>query len=220
MLKRNDLVKQFELVVKQEIANHNSQILATNLSINNLKSILDSQRKAQEKDSSFLGESIQKVNKQLLEFIKLYECFYRESADIVRKQNEINTHVDFEINHSIDEISSFNQKCEHLQSKFVRLHEKVISLCDSIDSLNKDKNKIVCDLESKICKEISKCKQEILSIPSEAQLVKKELEEKIKISRIDFEGVMKELSVVKRDNFVLKKEIENLYTQLERIKAK
>ena len=52
MLKRKDLSKDFELIVKQEIKNHNDSILNTNMSIERFKSDLNNLKKSIEKESA------------------------------------------------------------------------------------------------------------------------------------------------------------------------
>jgi len=67
MIKRRDLVKQFELAVQQEIINHNNVILDTNIRINsliqNLEGVKDSDKKHYEYFVVQIADLSQRLNK-------------------------------------------------------------------------------------------------------------------------------------------------------------
>jgi len=67
MLKRDDIVKQFDLVVKQEIKNHNDQILASNLSINKIREDVEKNNAFQAQINAKFGSEISRLSSQLNE---------------------------------------------------------------------------------------------------------------------------------------------------------
>ncbi len=56
-----------------------------------------------------------------------------------------------------------------------------------------------------------------MDAPTEASLVRNELEQKIYAHKVDVSGIMKELTVFKKENVVIEKKLENIYTLIERL---
>lgn len=220
MLNRHDMVKQFELVVKQEIKNHQETVLATSLAINALNKRLD--------DLEVIVTGLQAKTTSELAFIR--SVFRDMDKDFLSFQSKVKQ----------DANDSRDQK--NLDEERIREMEKEASDCSKRSEeingkiavlliLDKDKNSDIKRLGSEISSEIDrlklkffeelrKTKQEILDLPSEAQRVKEELKAEIAIDKVDFSGVIRELEVYKKSVFVIEKNIENIYTQIERLQQK
>jgi len=72
----------------------------------------------------------------------------------------------------------------------------------------------------RISKDFKRMKEEILSIPSEVDKIREEYDEKIDCHKIDTEGILKEIRISRKDMIVIQKQIENIYTRLDRITKK
>lgn len=218
MLKKSDLAKQFELLTQQEIKNYND----------NLNNVLDSIRQLKEEIREVHQESLE--NHAMIHSIqgtiaievehlkdackKMAEHFDRTFND-QRVLNERNS-ADFQdlINvytHQITRENQIDEKLKDLSKHVVRLES------DSLDN-QKILNDNLDDILRRFRQEILKTKKEIMDAPTEASLVRRELEEKIALHKVDVSGIMRELRIYKHDNMVTSKKIENIYTLIERLK--
>lgn len=219
MLKRDDLAKQFELVVKQEIKNHNDQMLATNISINEMKEILKAQANLYE------NELAKFHHRQVIQEIELgnsKQAFCELSEKFERFINDMNAFSEkckSEIKLSVENSVNAHSKNEASLNIINSLDQKLEDLTDSVVGLSFNFSKEIEDASKSLKKEIEKSKKEILSLPSEAQAVKKELQDQMSIDRVDFTGLIREVNICKKTSMIIEKNIENLYTHIERLKA-
>ena len=217
MLKRNDLAKQFELVVQQEIKNHNDRMLATNLAINELRASID-----KISNSLNLSASLHESNMQIRDIKDKYQC--EEINKLIqkidshindqRKLNERNSTKYQEMVEAIERLFKLDEKLSaSLNSHGMWIHENN----EDLHSFSKAVTSNLEGLERKLSNNLQKIKEEILSLPSEAQEVKKEIQKQMDIDRVDFAGLLKELRGYKKENFIIDKKFEHIYTQIERL---
>ena len=218
MIKRNDLVKEFELVVKQELKNHKDSKLATNLSINNLrKSVEALSLKMDSRYSKLESElNIQSSDYQTLEnsFERFREWKNSQDRDLAAKQEEI-----------LEELKETSKRLDFSFREQDSIKDRMTEIIDSIANCEK-KNKY---LEYHLGVEVQRTKKyfdsalkllktEILSIPSEAEAVKKMILDKMEIQHVDFSGLTRDLTFYKKNIYVIEKNIENIYNIIERLK--
>lgn len=220
MLRKKDIVKQFELVVKQEIIEHNKAVEASNLSLNYLttklaeyKKIIDSRMLKTENRLDSIQREVDVCHSS---FSSMYADFKKLKSDQfnlnTRNYNEIEI-----IDQSVETVHRNQQKSEKLIDS---LEEDIIIINKAIDALAKVGDSRDQRLTNRIIKSIKIMKEEILYSPSEAEAVKKELIEKLSMNKIDNEGLIREITILKKDCFIKEKQIENLYTLIERISKK
>lgn len=218
MLKKSDLAKQFELVVQQEIKNYQDSLNFVLQSINELKG------------------SIALLRSESLES---YANLHREHNSLaieVKRLNDVNSDVSQKLDYSLEDQRKVNERnaleMRDIESAFHskissqnNVNDKIKDISFEISKLNSnaDRNYRVLndnldDLIRRFRNDISKMKQEILDMPTEASLVKIHLEEKIVRHTVDVAGIMKELKIYKHDNMVTQKKIENIYTLIDRLK--
>jgi len=217
MLKRNDLVQQFSLVVKQEMKNNQDVRLATNLAINSLKEQIDSLSALFSKKLNKLENELvfQKIKYEELHKDFLYEesarkkietefrCFYKKTITTHEAIFNVEDNVKSEIENII----------VRLDSSF----ELDVKVGEQIHDLYKNIAQETKRLDKKLSNELQRAKQEIIDIPSEALTIKKELEDKIECKRIDSEGVMRELAIIRKKIFVFQKELEHVNMLIKRV---
>lgn len=218
MLKRNDLVKQFELVVKQEIINHNQQIEQSNSSINELRKQIESIKFEQDKANNAFASQISQLNANCTELSK-------NILSVVQKLTSALNDLSVRLERDVASI-------EELRTGFDLLHRKHLDLAKQIQSNSNswsDHARKISKLEAqfpmeiersedRMLKTMDRIKENILNRPSEAQLVKSQLEKVLASQDIDFQGVMTELKAIKKQAFILEKNQENIYTQIQRVK--
>lgn len=220
MLKKNDLAKQFELVVQQEVKNHNDQILASNLSINKVREDLEKFREEQGIINAALASEMSRLKIQINEFSKVLGSLV---AKLSSSHNDLNS-----VRENFETQSVLNarvlQECKaalQAQEKDAKTTQvKIAFLEETINNIPKTLHAFSERIEKKSMDCAHKIKEEVLNRPSEAKAVKEELSKRLEIDRIDFEGVTRDLLGVKKANFINEKKIENIYTLLDRLTKK
>lgn len=217
MLKRTDLAKQFEDIVKQEITNHNNQMLDTNTSINEFRKELTDYKDYRNHSNSTFASMLGKINTTLSELSK-------SNLDLSKKQLSI-----FNDQRVINERSCKNyQELVEGVNRALKLNSNLDISVKMLTGLINETNLLMSELQHSFMiqmeafrisnhKNIQKSKEEILSLPCKATEVKNEIQKQMSVDRVDFEGVMRELEIIKKEKFIQEKKIEDLYTQLERL---
>lgn len=220
MLKKKDLAKEFELVVKQEIKNYQDSMLATNTAINNINSRIESVEKLIEISGNDLKHMI---------FLEKNLCCHTDKfrAESIQKINILIEKMIKENKTKFDEICFCVQKIESFSIELNTLFKKIDFLLLENDSKTKD----LKDLESffvnsinqcnrLIRKQVEDCKEVILNKPSEFLSLEERVNERIDDFLINASGVIRELRVQKKDMYIMEKNIENIYTLIERLEKK
>jgi len=218
MLKRKNLVDEFSLIVRQEIKNYQDSSLAMNLAINsnseqteNLSAqlskkfaLLESELK---KQSIIISACKDDISKQDIKIERL------ESENASLKKNLLGT-----INGLFSSFAGFKEQFKELVDKSEYLYKLDCDKEHLIQELYKFVQQEVYKLENRIKSSVGNVKSEILNRPSEVEDLKKELLDKIEVCSIDKKGLDRELVVLKKSVYVLKKEIENAYNLIDRLK--
>ncbi len=220
MINRIDLTKKFELLSLQEMKNHNDSILATNVSINRLQSLIDNL-------SEKLDMQLSKVDGAYIYQSRLIDDL-NDKFDIHKNRNQsmLNDFFvrlkdleeslkknDSELSNSFTKHEIHKDRLKGLESKFI----------DSSKIISKALSDLQCNITSVSVRartDLEHAKSDILSMPSEAEKAKAELREEIAILKVDREGILKEIQVYKKETFVMQKKIENLYTLIERLEER
>lgn len=219
MLKRNDLAKQFELVVQQEIINHNDSISATNESLNQLRESLKQNAAKNEQVLNKISSDLGYLNIEIYNLKSSISRVEENFNSALNDQRSFNEKIPMELKNLFEYFEKEDDLLKCIFAEFENVWLSVVSLEDDVKKNEGELSGISERLLNIFRKEILDSKNEILSSPSEASQVKKELEEKMAIDRVDFQGVIRELAVHKKTVFIAEKNIENLYTQIERLKV-
>jgi hypothetical protein len=220
MLQKKDLVKEFELVVKQEIKNYQDSMLATNTAINSINSRIESLKVAIEKSSNDLKNMILLEKNLCLDANKLNAKDLKDINCIIKEIIKDNKARFDEICFCIQKVESFSIKLDTIFKKM-----------DFLLLQNDTKTKDITDLEQffvnainqcnrLIRKQVEGCKELIRNKPSEFDSLEQKLRTKIEDFIIDSNGIIRELRVQKKDMYVVEKNIENIYTLIERLEER
>lgn len=220
MLRKKDLVEQFELVVKQEIIEHNKAVESTNLAINKLRKDLEDLNATLSKDIIKMALRVTDISKDQSEIVESLDKIKFLFTNLSNEQYSINLR-----NHN--EISIIDQSVETVHRNQLKSDKQIDELKNKMSMLKTVLREILKDNESgkvrisnMIIKAVKKVKDEILNRPSEIEAAKNEFMKELSMHKIDNEGLLKEIAVLKKDCFVKEKQIENLYTLIERINNK
>ena len=219
MITKNDLVKKFELVVKQEIINHNRSISETNVSLNTLKTKIESLEKLvrtldncrENKFSSYTAES-EKIFHKIFVTMELLEKKYMDFSRNTIKRIEENEKADKEqIRNILDSLHSHSfslLEIQNAQEEDEKEREQLLAnIKDFINSEIYDISVILFETKG----DIEHLKMEKYDFEKR---VHKMVEDKV----VDIRGNKEEIEKIKKKQFVLEKTCEYLKTQLDRIK--
>lgn len=218
MLKRNDLTKQFELIVQQEIKNHNDSLLATNIAINEMREYIERDAFKQNQINACVSSCVNEINqnstelsKKVLDLSKKLDSFMQDMSEFMEKARA-------EIKLSVENAITASNKHEKNQNEITDLKFMISNLHDDVIGRANCGYRDMEDVQRKCFEYSDKLKNEILSRPSEAQEVKTELEGKLATAYVDFTGLLKEILIVKKRSFIVDKNLENIYTEIEKLK--
>jgi len=220
MLKRSDLAKQFELVVKQEIINHNEAIFANNKALNQIrKDILALDQELSKNVASLVSE----LTKEKIAISKVYS-YIDENED--KASSKIDVVRDL-LKKGLDSTNN------HLNDLFSKCVSKDIfnvfkeSGLKAFDQLKKGLEALkhvfideIKDLEKRFSRVIDGQNDKLDEVPILLEKFKKDLIQRIEIDKIDSIGLKREIEVLKKSLYIESKKIENLYTLIDRLKNK
>lgn len=217
VMKRKDLVDQFELVVKQEIINHNKQILATNLQLKKMQETVDLLTSQYSKSISESNYRIKAIEKD----VQFLESMYVQvtSNQQIEHENTIREFDELRDDFSNDFAAIEDNYIE--KNKFMETFES-LKICmnsyeQQLDKLRFYMQSEINSIKENVEKSIKEFKCNIDNRPSEVNPVKELLEGKINSAKVDAEGVLKELRILKKDFFIMGKEVEDLYNKLKKV---
>lgn len=211
---------EVDLRVAQELKNNRDFIYQTNQALQNLnQSILAlaqqneklrAQVESDHKQTLILNEQLQMAcvnhyamsRKQIDAFEKGIICFYKD------------------VQEQLDEFKKQTIRHEVLDEKFKSIAEWMKSFEVSYERLSSFVNCSFGLVQGKIASEIDQVRKDLTPDPDAVDPIKKEVEDLLTSMRVDFQGLIKELAVLKRDVAYGEKKFENIYTLLERLKCR
>lgn len=218
VIKRSDLAKQFELVVQQEIINHNKQIEASNQALQKIQMQID---ELIEDDASHIA----RLENYIWDLEENYKSLKKKHEKLLWRIETQEKHV----NEEIEKVSfDTTMRFSHLEETVCDLEDDISCLEEmqiAINTLNQvaETQKFYIhsqfyDLKKSCERMFAEFKQEIEDKPSEIPKLREDLEKKIKDAVVDARGVLREVEIVKKEAFVMKKKIEQVYALLGRDK--
>lgn len=217
MLDRNKIAKQFELVVQQEIKNHNDQMLATNLALNLMHQKIAEQEKKAFFETSGILDRIKKLeakNESLEKQVSIEIGILSSQKEAINKQSNRHSKLIEDIIVNIEELSNDISSILH---KLNSLFSENIETKKIVDNVLQSVSCMFDTWDLRIKKEFANFKQEIEDRPSEIENLKLEFTQKINENTLDVCGIMREIQHYKKSAFVIEKKIENIYTLIKRL---
>lgn len=218
MIKKNDLAKQFELLTKQEIKNYQDSL---DFVLQSIREIRDEIKEVQ-KESLANHAKIHSFQVELQGKFEILKdsCVSIESrfGAHIRDQTQVNVRNQTQIESLISDIIKKMSFDINFKNKIDDVCIRIRRLQSQSDLNYKNLNSSDDNLLRRFTSDIEKTKKEIREVPSDAFIVKKQLEEQICAHKVDVTGIMKEINIFKKENYITQKKIENIYTLIDRLK--
>jgi alpha-D-ribose 1-methylphosphonate 5-triphosphate diphosphatase PhnM len=217
-LQKKDLAKEFSDLVQQEVKNHNDSMLATNQALNEMRQKLEEFKENCEIKSAAFQNT---CSLQLGAFGVLRDRFEQSMAKL---QREVNDH---EKQRRVDLISlrkSFEDRETYYMTitGFDQFNVKMDQWTANIQrafNVQQDSSRQQTD---RICEEtrnaIEILRKAVQKSIDEEIAERKEQDVTLDHFAVNFAGMQREIEIVKKRCFIIEKNIENLYTQIERVK--
>ena len=164
-------------------------------------------------DSKF-GEAdrrIQQMQKALDESLSMFRA---EINDLVSATERFKTYISA----AMIVVENSSVSVERFDDAINSIDEEVGKLSRLLGHLATDIREGLSKVDRDCRKQILLVRSEILDRPSEAKEVKQELLKAIDVHKINSEGITTEIESCKHNAFITKKHVEDLYTQIDRIK--
>lgn len=218
MLNRNDLAKQFDLVVKQEIKNYQDSLNFVLQSIRELKQAIEDARHDFLENHAALHSYQGELSTNLEDIRFKLENLSRIQTGNANNQHLINDNYGKQIKDLMGFINSRSWDEMSNQSKFSDIEATLAQLANKHDLFHHLIGDQADYLLAKFQSSIEKAKQEIKEAPSDAALIKAEMKEELNTHKVDVFGLLRELRLLKHESMVQEKKIENIYSLLDRKK--
>jgi len=218
LLKR-DLAEEFSLIIRQEIKNYNDSILTTNMSINKLFAEIEQLKKALAKDGNDYQNELYVHGVEIGFLKKKNEDAIQKLKGIIDENHQKNLDNLKAIRKSFDDRESYYLRVEGFD-QFKRTLEKWMANIQRMFEVQKDVLRRDIQLSSeKLTASLENTQTSLhIKIKEESDLRKKN-EGNFDIFALHFDSLKTEIERLKKRSFIVEKEIENLYTQQERMKV-
>ncbi len=218
--RREEYAQRFEELTKQEIKNYNDSLLNTHRALEEFRRKLKDSVDLYATHVAVLSSRIKKVESENKDLKSKISSLVRRLEGQIHDFNKLEK----------EKIEGDKKAVEFLgwvKREVVRVNGSQDNLCTIVqDGVFMMKRRV-----EDIFQEVSHCyqktkadnlklKEEILSLPSEAEKVKNELLEKAAISAIDNAGIIQEIQVVKNKSIIQESLNQYFHTQIDRLKAK
>ncbi len=210
---------EVELRVAQELKNNQEFIYQTNQSLQNLNQAIIQLSLQNEKilnkfesDKTALKSAFESLNNDVLEHFRACRSIIKDIADDQEKVRDF-------VFKKVEEFKS-----THAEKEIVSVCFEVLKTCHDqlLIDFAKLKDFVTTNhdlIRGRIDESMKVLRKELTPIASETDPFHSDICDKIKAMYVDFEGLKKEIAILKRSAFYEEKKFEYLNTQIERLKA-
>lgn len=210
---------EVDLRVAQELKNHQDFIYDTNQALQNLSQNMLS-------ISQLFQKVVNKSESDRKEVLVFFEIL---KEMVTKKCEELNQRVgNLETNYAALRDSIWD-KCEEFTSDFVSKDELIAFTTpkwEELDTLQEDLvtnknyfNTAVTNLRSYAKDQAETLRKELTPVIPKVDPIKKQLDERLSVFKVDFDGLVREIALLKKAVAYDEKKFENIYTLIERLKA-
>ena len=220
MLNRNDLAKQFELVVKQEVKNHNDSILATNMALEEIRRDMRAMEHRHEREMMQIKEQVFSAKLRLDSLVE--KCtsldakvasYTNDSTILAERNHKLYSDLSNELHQVVSQLRKHDQYYTWQQSTN-RAMDKLIA--DSDKSLRAELGSEARRIRNE-CASMIRCLEDK---PSEASKMRCQIDADLHANKIDVKGVHETIDKFRKEFDYERKKIENIYMLIERIQKK
>lgn len=218
MLNRRDLASQFELIVKQEIKNHNDQILVTNQAINDLRSQIQILNNKFSENIARQEHFIKKFDSEFKNFESLIKMRDQRLEGIIDSLDNKYQKIQFDNERKLQNVEDDTVTRDEIQDFLDTCRNEIHAMKKEIHNQKEFSHASMFNIKSDLDRIFREFVDDFQNRPNELWEVKQELEGKIKSALTDAQGILKEIHVCNKSVFIVEKNIENLYTLIKKLK--
>lgn len=218
MLKKNDLAKQFELLTKQEIKNYNDSLNFVLQSIRDLDDQIAKLKSDFHESLAVIQSAQGKISTDILKNSEEIHCLNKKLDRFINDQSCMNERNAREILDITDALHNKIRSDCYFDNRFREIKNLIDSVSRHSIKTQSQISEVSESLSKKFTNALIKTKNEIIDRPSDLSIFMNKVEEKISAYRIDVSGIMREISVIKKENIVVEKKLESIYTLIDRLK--
>jgi len=218
-LKRSDLSEEFSTIVKQEVKNHNDAILASNVSINTIKSEVDKTAKLFDRKIRLIQDSIFDQSLAIEDLKKNADSSLAQIKRDSAEKHKTNCDQLVAIKKSIDDRESYFLRIEGF-NQFKEKLDQSLAKIECLFHTQRDNFKQDCfNIVNSNEKSIDEIRVHLRKKEDCDKCEKKLMEKNLDVFSIHHDGVKGELETIKKRLFIIEKNIENLHTRIDRMKG-
>lgn len=212
MLHKQDLVKEFELIVKQQIIDHNKLMTATNISLQDIKKTHQDILKKIDLNINYFRSKLKEIDIAKFNSDELRDKQYNEiNRRLVFLSNYINTNIDYIKDIHNKDLEKFVYADDIINSN-ERQNEKLEDLRKYIEKVNSDLMLVENRQTNNLYVELDNLQKDISDEFKDKKKFIEKLENKIDIQKVDNAGLIRENEVLKKRVHILEKKVEKLFT--------
>ena len=220
MIKKDDLVKQFELLTKQEIKNYKDDLSRVYSKLDFILSGLETEKKTALLNHLKNDSEIHKLRTQIENISLELKGISNIASSFKNNSNSQVEALSVDIKKMQTEIMGNRKAQGTLSLKLFETYKQIAVIGENFSKYLGGLNQIIESLHTKLNKTIDKKVDDLRNEPRESDKQIKEILQKLEVDRVDFDGVMREMRVLKRDNEIKEKHIERLYIEIKRLEEK
>jgi chromosome segregation ATPase len=152
-----------------------------------------------------LKESIDKTFKQLADRMGQIESLCLNSLSRLRSLEQV-------CSHNFITKETFDESISSIENSVISNHLKQALKNDNFSSY-------IDQLREQTAQSLKDLKEELSPRPNEFDPIKSHVEERFQVWKVDFDGLVRELAIVKKSLSYDQKKFENIYTLIERLKG-
>ncbi len=210
---KEELVKRFESVVREEIQRYENSISENNKQFYLINARLDEFCDHEKRVCALLEKlRIDCKNDVVTEKKDLFEKFEAQRRHVNEKVKSIESLTNdlFKQSASFVDKQDLLDEVSILQSQMINIglnaEKQKKHLCECIHEIKEDLIDLINDFQNHTSKRLAEIQEQINTI-----------NESNKSNKIDSSGILKELQVYKKSVFIIEKNIENIYKLIDRI---
>lgn len=220
MIKKNDLIKQFELITKQQIKNHNDLIAAHNSAVDEIRRSSNCNKEELALSHAALDSRIDKIESALN---RIKQHVDLENAKVASCVNDVSGLI----SKILSKIEDFDKDISSIKSFVKNLESKHVDSCKKHGCDVKELGYLIADARQeailsnrKLLKYFEKLLQDRDARPCKVKALKEELSERIEVKEVHTRGILEEIRSLRREFKYEQAKIENLYTLVGRLQKK
>lgn len=210
---------EVDIRVAQEIKNHNDFIYNTGQEIDRLKGNIVSLAIQHDK---VVAESGSNRRALLIEFENLKETV----VETVHQMKQRLGDMESKVSHVLESFSDLKQEFHNqlmIQNELITLIHSIDQALSSVQNQQGSQkeyfNYAISLLKNQVEEKVEEVKKELTPKPPEVDPIKQQLDERFQVWKVDFDGLIREIAILKRAVAYDQKKFENVYTLIERLKG-